>query len=105
MIHLDHSARLQTVHADIHGRFHSLLSAFAAETGCPVLVNTSFNVRGEPVVCTPEDAFHCFMGTGIDTLAIGTACCVNPIRIRPWPSPGGSPRIDARAGARHQKSK
>ncbi|MEN2977665.1 carbamoyltransferase (plasmid) [Tistrella bauzanensis] len=71
VIHLDHSARLQTVHPGIHGRFHGLLSAFAAETGCPVLVNTSFNVRGEPVVCTPEDAFRCFMGTGIDTLAIG----------------------------------
>jgi carbamoyltransferase len=52
-------------------KFHSLISRFKALTGCPVLINTSFNVRGEPIVCTPEDAFHCFMGTGIDSLAIG----------------------------------
>ena len=52
-------------------RFHALLAAFNARTGCPVLVNTSFNVRGEPIVCTPEDAFRCFMGTDIETLVIG----------------------------------
>lgn len=69
--HVDYSARIQTVHAKTHRRFHALLSRFKAATGCPVLVNTSFNVRGEPIVCTPEDAFRCFMGTGIDTLAIG----------------------------------
>lgn len=69
--HVDYSARVQTVHADTHPRFHALLRAFEARTGCPVLVNTSFNVRGEPIVCTPEDAFRCFIGTDIDTLAIG----------------------------------
>ena len=66
--HVDHSARIQTVHRETNPRFHALLSAFKARTGCPVLVNTSFNVRGEPIVCTPEDAFRCFMGTGIDVL-------------------------------------
>ena len=69
--HVDGSARLQTVHADTNPRFHALHEAFRARTGCPVLVNTSFNVRGEPIVCTPEDAFRCFMGTDIDRLAIG----------------------------------
>ncbi|MCZ6770674.1 MAG: hypothetical protein O7G83_01645, partial [Proteobacteria bacterium] len=58
-------------------RYHALLRAFKARTGCPVLVNTSFNVRGEPIVCTPEDAFHCFMGTGIEVLAIGTCVLRN----------------------------
>lgn len=69
--HLDHSARIQTVHQDTNARYHALLSAFEDLTGCPVLVNTSFNVRGEPIVCTPEDAFRCFMGTELDVLAIG----------------------------------
>ena len=69
--HVDYSARVQTVHSDTNPRFHRLLSAFKARTECPVLVNTSFNVRGEPIVCTPEDAFRCFMGTELDTLAIG----------------------------------
>jgi carbamoyltransferase len=69
--HVDYSARVQTVHADTNPRFHELLSAFNKCTGCPVLVNTSFNVRGEPIVCTPEDAFRCFMGTDIEVLAIG----------------------------------
>src|SRR6202050_5602837 len=69
--HVDCSARIQTVHREINPRFHALLTAFKTITGCPVLVNTSFNVRGEPVVCTPEDAFRCFMGTGIEMLAIG----------------------------------
>jgi carbamoyltransferase len=69
--HIDHSARVQTVHRDTNPRFHALLSRFKAQTGCPVLVNTSFNVRGEPIVCTPEDAFRCFMGTDIDALAVG----------------------------------
>jgi carbamoyltransferase len=70
--HIDGSARIQTVHAQSNPLFHSLISAFADRTGFPVLVNTSFNVRGEPMVCTPEDAFRCFMGTRIDALAIGT---------------------------------
>ncbi len=69
--HVDYSARIQTVHRDTNPRYHALLSSFKALTGCPVIVNTSFNVRGEPIVGTPEDAFRCFMGTGIDTLAIG----------------------------------
>jgi carbamoyltransferase len=69
--HVDYSARVQTVHADTNPLFHLLLSAFNERTGCPVLVNTSFNVRGEPIVCTPEDAFRCFMGTDIEVLAIG----------------------------------
>jgi carbamoyltransferase len=69
--HVDGSARIQTVHRETNPRFHGLLSAFAARTGCPVLVNTSFNVRGEPIVCTPDDAFRCFMGTRLDSLAIG----------------------------------
>ena len=69
--HVDYSARVQTVHEDTNARFHALLSAFERQTGCPVLVNTSFNVRGEPIVCTPEDAFRCFMGTELDVLAVG----------------------------------
>ena len=69
--HVDYSARIQTVHRETNPRYHALLSAFKARTGCPVLVNTSFNVRGEPIVCTPEDAFRCFMGTEIEVLAIG----------------------------------
>ena len=70
--HVDYSARLQTVHAETNPRFHALLSGFKAATGCPVLVNTSFNVRGEPIVCTPEDAFRCFMGSDIEMLVVGT---------------------------------
>jgi carbamoyltransferase len=69
--HVDYSARLQTVHAETNPRFHTLLQRFKARTGCPVLVNTSFNVRGEPIVCTPEDAFRCFMGTEIEVLVVG----------------------------------
>jgi carbamoyltransferase len=69
--HVDYSARIQTVHRETNPRFHALLTAFKERTGCPVLVNTSFNVRSEPIVCTPEDAFRCFMGTEIDLLAVG----------------------------------
>jgi carbamoyltransferase len=69
--HVDYSARIQTVHAETNPRYHALLSAFKRRTGCSVLVNTSFNVRGEPIVCTPEDAFRCFMGTEMDTLVAG----------------------------------
>ena len=69
--HVDYSARIQTVHAETNPRFHALLSAFNHKTGCPILVNTSFNVRGEPIVRTPEDAFRCFMGTALDALAVG----------------------------------
>ncbi len=69
--HVDYSARIQTIHADTNPRYHALLSKFKEKTGCPVVVNTSFNVRGEPIVCTPEDAFHCFMGTELDVLVVG----------------------------------
>ena len=69
--HVDYSARIQTVHADSNPLFHRLLTQFKKLTGCPVLVNTSFNVRGEPIVCTPEDAFRCFMGNDLDILVVG----------------------------------
>lgn len=69
--HVDYSARIQTVHKETNPRYHALISAFKARTGCPVVVNTSFNVRGEPIVGSPEDAFRCFMGTGIEVLAVG----------------------------------
>ena len=69
--HVDYSARIQTVHAETNPRYHALLSAFKERTGCPVVVNTSFNVRGEPIVCTPEDAFRCFMGSEIEVLVVG----------------------------------
>jgi carbamoyltransferase len=68
--HVDYSARLQTVDEDRNPRFHRLLSAFHRLTGCPVLVNTSFNVRGEPIVCTPQDAYRCFQGTEMDILVL-----------------------------------
>jgi carbamoyltransferase len=71
--HVDYSARIQTVSADVNPRYHALISAFKDLTGCPMLVNTSFNVRGEPLVCTPEDAFRCFMGTEIELLVVGDA--------------------------------
>jgi len=69
--HVDYSARIQTVHAETNPRYHALISAFKKKTGCPVVVNTSFNVRGEPIVCSPEDAFRCFMGSEIEVLVCG----------------------------------
>jgi carbamoyltransferase len=69
--HVDYSARIQTVHKETNPAFHDLLESFKAKTGCAVLVNTSFNVRGEPIVCTPEDAFRCFMGSEIEVLVVG----------------------------------
>ena len=80
--HVDYSARVQTVHADTNPRFHALISRFNAKTGCPVLVNTSFNVRSEPIVCTPEDAFRCFMGNEIELLVIGN-CMLRKDRQNP----------------------
>jgi carbamoyltransferase len=68
--HVDYSARIQTVHADTNPRYYRLLKAFEDKTGCAVLVNTSFNVRGEPIVCTPGDAYRCFMRTEMDYLVI-----------------------------------
>ena len=70
--HTDGSARVQTVHADANPRFHALLQAFGRRTGVPVLVNTSFNTRGEPIVCTPRDAVECFWSTPLDGLVIGS---------------------------------
>ncbi len=69
--HVDYSARIQTVHKNTNPKYHALITKFKEKTGCGVVINTSFNVRGEPIVCTPEDAFKCFMGTGIEMLAIG----------------------------------
>ena len=71
--HVDYSARVQTVHRETNPLYYQLIERFNALTGCPVLVNTSFNVRSEPIVCTPEDAFRCFMGTEIDMLVVGNA--------------------------------
>jgi len=68
--HVDYSARVQTVDGGRHGRLYDIMKAFEARTGCPVLINTSFNVRGEPIVCTPEDAYHCFMNTDMDVLVL-----------------------------------
>lgn len=69
--HVDYSARIQTVHAETNPRYHQLISRFKALTGCPIVVNTSFNVRGEPIVCTTSDAFRCFMGSEIELLVVG----------------------------------
>jgi carbamoyltransferase len=68
--HVDFSARVQTVTAEANGRYYRLLKRFHERTGCPVIVNTSFNIRGEPIVCTPEDAYRCFMGTHMDALVL-----------------------------------
>jgi hypothetical protein len=76
--HVDYSARIQTVHANTNPLFHRLLKRFKGLTGCPVLVNTSFNVRGEPIVCTPEDAFRCFMGNELDLLVVGRCILRKP---------------------------
>ena len=69
--HVDYSARIQTVHSDTNPRYHAVILKFKEKTGCPLVVNTSFNVRGEPIICTPTDAFKCFMGTELDMLAVG----------------------------------
>ncbi|MDA9816628.1 carbamoyltransferase [Alphaproteobacteria bacterium] len=69
--HVNYSARIQTVHKETNSIFYKLISSFKEKTGCPILINTSFNVRGEPIICSPTDAFKCFMGTGLDVLAIG----------------------------------
>ncbi|MEO1576145.1 MAG: carbamoyltransferase C-terminal domain-containing protein, partial [Pseudomonadota bacterium] len=74
--HVDDTARVQTVHRETNPRFHMLIDAFAQRTGIPVLINTSFNVRGEPIVCTPQDAYRCFMATDMDRLVIGNLVLV-----------------------------
>ncbi len=84
--HTDGSARVQTVHAESNPRFHALLTAFAARTGVPVLVNTSFNVRGQPIVCSPHDALEAFFATPLDALVIGR-CIVAKRRAREVPAP------------------
>jgi carbamoyltransferase len=71
--HVDYSARIQTVHEQTNPLYYKLLKRFKDLTGCPILVNTSFNVRGEPIICSPADAFRCFMGTGLDLLVVGNA--------------------------------
>jgi carbamoyltransferase len=68
--HVDYSARVQTVHKETNPRYYALIKRFKELTSCPVIVNTSFNVRGEPIICTPEDAFRCFMGTELDVLVV-----------------------------------
>ena len=70
MTHVDYSARVQTVSEKTNKRFHKLIKSFYKKTNCPILVNTSFNVRGEPIVCSPTDAFNCFMGTNLDILVL-----------------------------------
>ena len=74
--HVDYSARLQTVHSDTNPRFHALIKAFEGLTDCPILINTSFNVRGEPIVCSPEDAYRCFMRTEMDILVLENAILI-----------------------------
>jgi carbamoyltransferase len=76
--HVDYSARIQTVHEETSPRYYQLLKAFEAKTGCGVIVNTSFNVRGEPIVCTPEDAYRCFMRTEMDVLVLENCVLYKP---------------------------
>ncbi len=76
--HVDHSARVQTADEERHGRYHRLIRRFEDKTGCPVIINTSFNVRGEPIVCSPEHAWHCFMGTDMDVLVIENFVMLKP---------------------------
>jgi carbamoyltransferase len=92
--HVDYSARVQTVHEATNPRYNALLTRFKAKTGCPVLVNTSFNVLGEPIVCTPEDAFRCFMGSELDMLVVG-----NCILEKDQASAGTSTRLQRRVRA------
>ena len=93
--HVDYSARIQTVHEETNPAFHELSRAFKAKTGCSVVVNTSFNVRGEPIVCTPEDAFRCFMGSEIEVLVVGN-CFLQEGR----PGSGAQARLQERLRAR-----
>jgi len=79
--HVDYSARVQTVHQDTNPRFHALLKSFDQTTRCGVLVNTSFNVRGEPIVCTPEDSYRCFMRTEMDYLVIKNFLLAKPEQL------------------------
>ena len=80
--HVDYTARIQTVTQNTNKRYYDLISKFKKKTGCPILVNTSFNVRGEPIVNSPSDAFNCFMGTNLDYLVIGN-CILDKIKQNP----------------------
>lgn len=81
--HVDNSARIQTVRREDHPRYYDLMKAFYEKTGCPTIINTSFNVRGEPIVCTPKEAFTCFMRTHMDYLVLGT-CVLDKTQQKPW---------------------
>ena len=81
--HVDYTARIQTVHRETNPRFYGLIEAFYRKTGCPILVNTSFNVRGEPIVCTPEDAYRCFMRTEMDYLVLEN-CLLSKLNQPEW---------------------
>jgi carbamoyltransferase len=85
--HIDYSARIQTVARDTNPDYYDLIKAFERRTGCAVLVNTSFNVRGEPIVCTPEDAYRCFMRTHIDYLVLGPYL-LDKVAQPPWKEAG-----------------
>ena len=89
--HLDYSARIQTVDRQRNPKLAGLLATFYSRTSCPVLVNTSFNVRGEPIVCTPEDAYRCFLATEMDALVLGDVIVLKQ----------DAPRLDAAARAKH----
>ncbi len=80
---MDYSARIQTVHAETNPRYYKLLQAFEGQTNYGVLVNTSFNVRGEPIVCTPDDAYRCFMRTEMDMLVLEN-CLLDKLDQKPW---------------------
>ena len=84
--HIDYSARLQTVKEQDNPLYYKLLKEFKRLTGCPVIINTSFNIRGEPIVCTPEDAYKCFMRTEMDYLVMGN-CILSKAEQPPWPEP------------------
>jgi len=92
--HVDYSARIQTVHPATNPRYYALLQKFYERTGCPVIVNTSFNVRGEPIVCTPEDAFHCFMARIWKPWLPETVSCARANRMRP----GAAVPVEIRTG-------
>jgi carbamoyltransferase len=91
--HVDGSARVQTVDADRAPAFHRILAAFHERTGCPVLINTSFNVRGEPIVCTPEEAYRCFMTTDMDWLVLED-CLLSRHDQPPWTGPEAALELD-----------
>jgi carbamoyltransferase len=96
--HVDYSARVQTVTRADHPAYYDLIKAFADLTGCPLIVNTSFNVRGEPIVCTPDDAYRCFMRTNMDVLVMGNYLLRKEDQ-RPWPEPKGNVQEDEPAKA------